>query len=399
MVTNHVQHPHRRQARPEQVRSLRHHGSHEQPAVAPALNRQTRPGRVAGLDQPLGGRDEVVEHVLLVLFAPGQVPRLAVLAPAAQVRDRQHTAHLHPHHPGRAVYRRERHVEPAVPIQHRRVRSVQLDAFLVRDEHRDPRPVLALVEHLRRLELFEVDVHSRGTKQRALSRLDVVAVARSRRREAGERVEGLGVVSPAAEPARRADPGQFHLAHERAVGLEHLDHRAGVLEVLGDDPAADEAGAPQRFFSLGHNLPPMVLARIGHVDRDHPRVGCVQRRLEVEHTARVPEEAKQRLPLVDDRLDARCPVLKIDVEDLVLPVAGRDRDDEISAVLGDACVGVGIKLPVLRRALERVDLQVIILRRSERVEVDGYLLRIVTAPAVVALWIPAVVHARAVRHP
>ena len=67
-------------------------------------------------------RDEVVEHVLLLQLRAGAVPRLAVLAAAAQVGDGEHAAHLQPHQHGHAERRLLRDVEAAVAVQHQRRR-------------------------------------------------------------------------------------------------------------------------------------------------------------------------------------------------------------------------------------------------------------------------------------
>ena len=72
-------------ARAEEVGPLGQARADEQAAVAAAADRQAGRARVAVGDEPLGGGDEVVEHVLLVGLHPGLVPVLAVLAAAAQV--------------------------------------------------------------------------------------------------------------------------------------------------------------------------------------------------------------------------------------------------------------------------------------------------------------------------
>ena len=99
-------------------------------------------------DQPLGRRDEVVEHVLLVQLGAGLVPLLAILAAAAQVGHGEHAAHLHPHQVRHAERGRQRDVEPAVAEQIGRGLAVALQPLLVADEHRDLRAVLAGVKDL-----------------------------------------------------------------------------------------------------------------------------------------------------------------------------------------------------------------------------------------------------------
>ena len=74
-----------RDHRPEELRVLREHRAHEEPAVAAALDGEPPGARVPGRHQVLGAGDEVVEHVLLLRRLPGVVPGLAELAAAAQV--------------------------------------------------------------------------------------------------------------------------------------------------------------------------------------------------------------------------------------------------------------------------------------------------------------------------
>ena len=65
--------------------------------------------------QPLGGRDEVVEDVLLALEHAGLVPLLAVLAAAAQVGEREARRRASSNRKLRRVERRRQaDVEPAV---------------------------------------------------------------------------------------------------------------------------------------------------------------------------------------------------------------------------------------------------------------------------------------------
>ena len=61
-----------------------------------------------------------------------------------------------------------------------------------------------------------------------------------------KRVEGLGLVAPCRRSRAVPMRGQLHLADELAVEREHLDLRAGVLEVAGDEQVADQTDALQR---------------------------------------------------------------------------------------------------------------------------------------------------------
>ena len=68
----------------------------EQAAVAAAADGELVGTGVFLGDQPFGGGDEIVEHVLLLCLRAGLVPLVAILAAAAQVGDRIDAAHLHP---------------------------------------------------------------------------------------------------------------------------------------------------------------------------------------------------------------------------------------------------------------------------------------------------------------
>jgi len=99
------------EARTEQVRPLRERRADQQAAVAASEDRQPLGVRVVLADQVFRRGDEVVEHICLRRFGAGLVPFLAVLAAAAQVRDRVHAAHLEPALDRRAERRRQRDVE------------------------------------------------------------------------------------------------------------------------------------------------------------------------------------------------------------------------------------------------------------------------------------------------
>ena len=77
------------------------------------------------LDQMFGHRDEVVEHVLLLLQMPGLVPRFAVFRPAAHVHGHPDAADLEPRRNIGAIRRQRADREPAVAIHHRRMAAVE----------------------------------------------------------------------------------------------------------------------------------------------------------------------------------------------------------------------------------------------------------------------------------
>ena len=68
-------------------------------------------------DEVLGGRDEVVEDVLLLLEHAGAVPGLAVLAAAAQVGEREDAAALEQREVAGIEGRRPADVEAAVAVE------------------------------------------------------------------------------------------------------------------------------------------------------------------------------------------------------------------------------------------------------------------------------------------
>ena len=103
VIAQHVQHADRRQRRAEQLGPLDERRRHQQPAVAATLDRQLLARGIAFPDQILGGRDEVVEDVLLTILGPRQVPLLPVLAAPAEVGHRQDAATLDPDEPGEVI--------------------------------------------------------------------------------------------------------------------------------------------------------------------------------------------------------------------------------------------------------------------------------------------------------
>ena len=142
---------------PEQVRALGQAGADQQAAVGAAADGEFGRGRVAIGDQPFGGGDEVVEDVLLVVLLARLVPRLAVLAAAAQVGDGQDAARLQPDDLAGAERGRQGDVEAAVAVQVGRVLAVQRQALAVGQEQRDARAVFAGVEDLTRLVVVGVE--------------------------------------------------------------------------------------------------------------------------------------------------------------------------------------------------------------------------------------------------
>lgn len=88
----------------------------QQTAVGRAHDRDTARLAPAGGEQVVGGGGEVVEGVLLVLPAPGQVPPLALLTAAAQSRPGEDTARPDPRQHLRPVTGRHDLAEAPVPV-------------------------------------------------------------------------------------------------------------------------------------------------------------------------------------------------------------------------------------------------------------------------------------------
>ena len=84
------------------------------------MDGQALPPGVAAFDEPVGGGVEVVEDVLLVGAAPGMVPRLALLQPAAQPGDGVRAAGRAPRGDLRRPHRRLGDGEPAIAVEDRR---------------------------------------------------------------------------------------------------------------------------------------------------------------------------------------------------------------------------------------------------------------------------------------
>src|SRR3546814_2851975 len=76
------------------------------------------------------------------------LPRLAIFAAAAQVRDREYAALVDPGEPRRREGGGHRHVEAAIAIEKRRRSLGSVKAFLHHDEHRHLGAVLRFVETL-----------------------------------------------------------------------------------------------------------------------------------------------------------------------------------------------------------------------------------------------------------
>ena len=106
------------------------------PLLPPSMAIRAGTGPAAG-DEVLRRRDEIVEDVLLLVEHAGAVPGLAVLAAAAQVRQREHAAGVEEREVAGVVGGRAADVEPAVAAEQHRPLAVWTQAGAMDEEHRN----------------------------------------------------------------------------------------------------------------------------------------------------------------------------------------------------------------------------------------------------------------------
>ena len=184
------------------------------PLLPPRMASRSR-RREAGVDQPVGGGDEVVEGLLLVLAHAGAVPGLALLGAAADVGDGVDAAVVAHRHDRRAVGRAHRDAEAAVAGED--ARRVRATAWSRRpdQEHRDLGAVGARVANL--LDDVVAVRARRGRSSCCRSRLQSAmllgrpAVRGRRAGEGREREERLLALAATGEAGQRAELGQVRL--------------------------------------------------------------------------------------------------------------------------------------------------------------------------------------------
>ena len=137
-------------------------------------------------DQIFAGGDEIVERMLLFGAAAGIVPGLAIFAAAAQVRDREHAAHVDPGHPFRLVAGQFGGVEAAIAVEQGRLRRAQVQAAAVDEEHRHAGAARGGVEDLADFVVGRIEGEARLGEDAALAGRAVVAIDGARRIEAGD---------------------------------------------------------------------------------------------------------------------------------------------------------------------------------------------------------------------
>ena len=135
------------------------------------------------------------------------MPSITVLAATAQVGDGVDAAHLEPSEHGGRERRRERHIEPAVAVEHRRRVAGLHEILAVGDEHRHTRTVLAGVEHLLRDIGRGITRDLRFAPGADRLRADVETQHAARGEVVGVGEESLGVLAVAAEAANGAENG------------------------------------------------------------------------------------------------------------------------------------------------------------------------------------------------
>src|SRR5579862_2002446 len=111
------------------------------------------------------------------------MPGLAVLRPAADVRQRVDTAHPHPLHERGTEIRRLSDIESAVGVEQSRILAVELDPFFVTEEHGNARSIFAGIENL--LGFVRRQIHC----DLALANYFALSVSRSRRKMVGAMVK------------------------------------------------------------------------------------------------------------------------------------------------------------------------------------------------------------------
>lgn len=233
---------------------------------------------------------EVVEDVLLRAEHAGTVPGLAVLAAAAQIRDREYAAGLDPRRPQGAEGGRERVVETAVAVQDRRPGAVRFGSA-GEDRQLNLRAVLGRV------------VHAPHLHRRRLDRARRRGPARDR---AGacvehERVPGRGevrVFEPGARPSLRV---LDEAGHRAPAGRRDFGDELAGREVVEAQLAAGVAGAKsQQQRSLeslavedrvvleyrrrifGHEIAPLLVGERFGIGHAQPEVAGVAVRQKVE---------------------------------------------------------------------------------------------------------------------
>ena len=337
VITEHVGDRHAADDGAEEIRPLHHDRPGEKAPVAAAFNRNLPAGRPPARAEPFGGRDEVVEHVLLALEHPGLVPGFPVFPAAAQIGDRVDPALVDQHEVGRIERGREGNVEAPVPRQQHRPPAVRRQPFAVHQEHRHLRAVLRGVPHLCRLVLRGIDPPLARAERRQRLRREVVAIVCRRIDEGAEADEHLVVFGASADAGDRADRRQIDRAGRPPGEIEEPDAVAGVLQVRRDERAVDEERRRQLVGRFRNHLHRRHVGPRG-IDPDNPAAGRAvvgseeetrlvsrieSRGLDERVRGREPREQRRR------RTSRLVTVQQIDFALVAGPFEGRDDDPPI----------------------------------------------------------------------
>ena len=114
------------------------------------------------------------------------MPLFSVFSPAAKIGHGIHAPHFHPGDATHAEAWCDGNVEAAVAVQQRRIVAVQLQAFLVSDEHRHLRAVFTGVKDLCGFVVVLIELHGRFAIQLAFAGDHIVAIGCWWRGEAAE---------------------------------------------------------------------------------------------------------------------------------------------------------------------------------------------------------------------
>ena len=158
------------------------------------------------------------------------MPRLAVLAAAPGVGHGVNAALLDPGDHVRPEVRRLARREAAVGVKHRRVLPVLRQIALARDEHRDARAVLALVENAIGLKARRVEGQLWRVEGPARVVLSVVDEGRRRHQRGSKSVEDLRPVEAPHETARAPESRHRHLAFEFPFERVQPHDRSHILQ-------------------------------------------------------------------------------------------------------------------------------------------------------------------------
>ena len=247
----HVEQGHLDDRRIDQVRALGQHRPHEQPALRPAHDAESRLAGDAARDQVHGHGLIVLMRPLAVLLQGRLMPVGAELAATAGIGDDIDPAPLQPQLADRGrIAGQQRRLEAAVAVQQGRVRAVHRHGVTMDDEIGDHGAV-------GRAGLELVDPHSLGIEfgrqgfgQVRLARRRIGQEQAGRVQIAGDADEDLVIPLAGRTDADRDILRQVHAAARpltRRIGLIDIDRAAHVL-VQGHDQFV--AGAGDAFDGL-----------------------------------------------------------------------------------------------------------------------------------------------------